>query len=80
MKTRIRKWGNSLAVRIPKGVADQAGIFENGPVELSFADGNLVVRPIAPPSPTLEELVRGITPENLHGEWNTGTAVGKEIW
>jgi antitoxin MazE len=80
MKTRVQKWGNSLALRIPKAVADEAGLRENGPVELSLADGSLVVRSVAAPEPTLEELVRGITAENLHGEWNTGPAVGKEVW
>ena len=80
MKTRVRKWGNSLAVRIPKSFATEARLTENAPVELSLVDGKLVVQSVVQPQPTLEELLRGITDENLHGEWNTGPAVGREVW
>jgi antitoxin MazE len=80
MKTRVQKWGNSLALRIPKSFAVEAGLCADAAVELSLADGALVVRPITPQPLTLEELLRGITDENLHGEWDTGPAVGKEVW
>jgi antitoxin MazE len=80
MKTRVQKWGNSLALRIPKSFAEEAGLHENATVELSLAEGRLVVRPVLPQPLTLEELLRGITDENLPGEWDTGPAVGKEAW
>ena len=80
MKARIQRWGNSLALRIPKSFASEAGLRENAAVELSLAKGKLVVRPVKEKSPTLEELLRGVTDENLHAEWDTGPAVGKEIW
>jgi antitoxin MazE len=80
MKTRVQKWGNSLALRIPKSFAAEAGICEDASVELSLVEGALVVRPIIPEALTLDELLRGITDENLHGEWDTGPAIGKEIW
>ncbi len=80
MKTRIQKWGNSLALRIPKSFAAEAGLREDAPVELSLVEGALLVQPITEQPLTLDELLRGITTENLHGEWNTGPAVGKEIW
>jgi antitoxin MazE len=80
MKTRVQKWGNSLALRIPKSFAAEAGIREDASVELSLVEGALVVRPVIPEPLTLEELLRGVTDENLHGEWDTGPAVGKEIW
>ena len=80
MKTRVRKWGNSLALRIPRSFATEAGLGENSAVELSLREGQLIVRPLGAESPTLEELVRGITDENLHGEWDTGPAVGREVW
>jgi antitoxin MazE len=79
MKTRVQKWGNSLAVRIPKAFAAEAGLHANAAVELSLVNGALVVRPVAP-APSLEELLRGITDDNLPGEWDTGPAVGKEVW
>lgn len=80
MKTRVQKWGNSLALRIPKFVAEEAGLHADAAVELSLVEGRLVVQPITPQPLTLEELLRGITAENLPGEWDTGPAVGKEVW
>jgi antitoxin MazE len=80
MKTHVRKWGNSLALRIPKSFAEEVGLAENLPVDLSVTEGRLVVRPEPEHSPRLEELLRGVTAENLHGEWETGPAVGKEVW
>ena len=80
MKTRVQKWGNSLALRIPKSFAAEAGLRADGPVELSLVDGRLVVQPMPEAPPTLEELLRGVTDQNLHGEWDTGPAVGREVW
>jgi len=80
MKTRIQKWGSSLALRIPKSFATKAGLRANGPVELSLFEGALVVRPVSPQSLTLDELLRGVTGENFPGDWNAGPPVGKEVW
>jgi antitoxin MazE len=80
MKTRVQKWGNSLALRIPKAFAAEAGLQANAPVELSLVQGTLVVQPVKPATLTLEQLLQGITPKNCPGEWNTGPAVGKEVW
>jgi antitoxin MazE len=80
MKTRVQKWGNSLALRIPKSFAEEAGFHANGAVELSLVAGALVVKPAAPPPLTLEELLRGVTDDNRPGEWETGPATGKEVW
>jgi antitoxin MazE len=80
MKTRVQKWGNSLALRIPKSFAAEAGLHANGAVELSLVEGVLVVKPVAPPPPTLDELLRGITDDNIPSEWDTGPPVAKEVW
>ena len=80
MKTRVRKWGNSLALRIPLSFASEARLAEDTPVELSLVDGKLVIQLLIPPQPTLDELLAGATDENLHGEWDTGPAVGREAW
>jgi antitoxin MazE len=80
MKTRVQKWGNSLALRIPKAFAEEAGLSANAAVELSLSGGRLVVQPIAPPRFTLDELLRGVTEDNIPGEWDTGPATGKEVW
>jgi antitoxin MazE len=80
MKTRVRKWGNSLALRIPKSFAAEARLHEDAPVELLLVDGKLVIQPVTEEPFTLDELLQGVTDENLHGEWDTGPAVGKEVW
>ena len=80
MKTRVQKWGNSLALRIPKSFAAEAGLQAGAAVELSLVEGTLVVQAITPQPLSLDELLRGITDENLPGEWRTGPAVGKEVW
>ena len=80
MKTRVQKWGNSLAVRIPKSFAAEVGLHEDAAVELSVAKARaLVVWTITPQPLTLEELLRGITDQNRPGEWDTGPAMGKEV-
>lgn len=80
MKTRVQKWGNSLAVRIPKAFAEEAGLRPDAPVELSLQNGALLVQPIAPTPPTLDELLKLVTDDNLPGEWDTGPVQGKEVW
>jgi antitoxin MazE len=80
MKTRVQKWGNSLALRVPKSFAAEAGLREGSPVELSIIGGKLVVQPVSEDPLTLGELLRGVTDQNLHGEWDTGPAVGREVW
>jgi antitoxin MazE len=42
--------------------------------------GKLLIEPLPPEPLTLDELLRGVTDENLHGEWDTGPAVGREVW
>ena len=80
MKTRIQKWGNSLALRIPKSFASEVGLECNAPVEISLVDGNLVVKPDVQPAPSLDELLAQVTEDNMHREIDTGSAVGKEAW
>jgi antitoxin MazE len=80
MKTRVQKWGNSLALRIPKSFADEVGLQKETPVEVSLADGKLVITPVARPELTLKQLLAKVTEENLHHEVDTGRAVGNETW
>ena len=80
MKTRVQKWGNSLALRIPKSFASEVGFQKETPVEVSLADGKLVITPVSPPKPTLKQLLAKITKDNLHGEVETGPAAGNEVW
>jgi antitoxin MazE len=80
METRIQKWGNSLALRIPQAFAAEAGLSQDSPVALTLEEGRLVIKPISTSTFTLEDLLAGVTPDNLHGEINTGAPVGKEAW
>jgi antitoxin MazE len=80
MRARIQKWGNSLALRIPKAFASEIHLVNESEVDLSLRDGKLVVVPLAKPEPTLEELLKGVTKDNLHGEFDTGPRQGKEVW
>jgi antitoxin MazE len=75
--TQIVKWGNSLAVRIPKPLAEQAGLEEGEKVSLQAADGHISVRR-AEEIPTLQELVAQIDKENRYPETVTGRERGKE--
>lgn len=80
MRTRVGKWDNSLAVRIPKTLATAAHLQEHSHIELTLENGQIVITTLADAELTLEDLLAGVTPDNLHGEWNMGDAVGKEIW
>jgi antitoxin MazE len=80
MKTRLQKWGNSLALRIPKSFALEAGLEPNSPVEVSLVDGKLVISPAKTPQLTLDELLDLVRDENLHHEVDSGPAVGGEAW
>lgn len=80
MHTRVQKWGNSLAVRIPRSFAASTGISEGSEVEIAVDDGEIRLRPVPGPSYRLDDLLAQITPENLHTEVDTGPATGGEAW
>jgi antitoxin MazE len=80
MQTKIQKWGNSLGLRIPKSFAAEAQMEEGSTVDLSVADGELVVKPLRPRKYVLRDLLRAVNAKNLHGEVDTGDPVGREAW
>jgi len=79
MKTRISKWGNSLAVRLPKPFVDELGLADGAEVEIVLRDGRIVLT-AAGREYGLEELVEGITPENRPTETDWGRPQGREAW
>lgn len=79
MKTRVQKWGNSLAVRIPAAMALDIQLEAGDAVELSIVDGAIAVRP-ATDTPTLEDLLASIPPGMAVEEVDFGPPVGKEVW
>mgnify|MGYP000112005695 CR=1 FL=1 len=80
MRTRVQKWGNSLALRIPKAFATEMGLQNDSSVEVSLVNGTLVIAPVAEPKLLLEQLLAQITEDNLNPEVDTGPAVGNEAW
>jgi len=80
MLTKVQRWGNSLALRIPKVFALDAQLENDSLVEISFADGQIIVKPVSAPTWSLEELLAGIHKNNIHHEVDTGFAVGNEVW
>lgn len=80
MKTHVQRWGNSLALRIPKAFAVEAGLAPGTLVDLSIAEGKLIVTPLPDAPPTLDQLLADITDDNLHAEIGWGPTVGKESW
>ena len=80
MISRILKWGNSLAVRIPKVFADEINVAENTSIQMVLKEGALQITPVVETGWDLDDLLASVMDENLHGEWETGQAVGKEQW
>ncbi|MDI6822945.1 MAG: AbrB/MazE/SpoVT family DNA-binding domain-containing protein [Bacillota bacterium] len=79
MILRVQKWGNSLALRIPKSFAEETRLKFGSPVKMVVSDGKIVIAPISPEY-RLEELVAQINESNLHGEVVVSGRVGRESW
>ena len=80
MQQIIKKWGNSLALRIPKSIADSGNISRGSLVNMFIEDGKLIIQPIQGSKFSLEALLSQITDDNKHSETDTGTHTGEEIW
>ncbi len=80
MRAQIQKWGNSLALRIPKSFAVESKLGVNSEVELSLEGGRLIVTPTSSRKARLEDLLSRITEENRHPEMLSGPPVGEEFW
>lgn len=79
MRTTVQRWGNSLAVRIPKAFAAQARLEDDTEIELSL-DGEQILLRAAEQTWHLTDLVNAITPSNSHRETTWGKRVGREAW
>jgi len=80
MNARIQKWGNSLALRIPKTVAQDADLGHGSVVDLTVREGKVIVAPAPRAKYRLDELLKGVSKKNIHPGIETGPAVGREIW
>lgn len=80
MRVQIQKWGNSLALRIPKPFAEDMGVREGSVIDVSVAKGRLVAVPVRVPEFRLRDLLAQVKRSNLHEEMATGRPVGREVW
>jgi antitoxin MazE len=80
MHVRVQKWGNSLAVRIPKPLAEDAQVKEGTVLNLAVSEGMVVATPVEQRKWSLKQLLAQVNKRNLHAEVKFGPTVGREIW
>ena len=80
MTTTIQKWGNSLALRIPKALARDTHLENGSVVNLAVRQGKVVIKPVQKTKYQLDELLKGVSKKNIHASIDTGPAVGREVW
>jgi antitoxin MazE len=79
MTNIVNRWGNSLGLRIPQPVASKVGFTAGTVVSIEVVNNTIVVSPVRKKY-SLDELLEGVTPELIGGEYDWGTPVGKEVW
>jgi antitoxin MazE len=67
-------------VRIPAAVKQSAGLQLDQPVEVREQNGYLIIKPVRDSRLSLDTLLAGTTPGNLHGSIDFGPARGAESW
>jgi antitoxin MazE len=80
MHVRVQKWGNSLALRIPKPLAKDAEVKEGTVLNLAVSEGKVVATPVEQKKLSLRELLAKVNKKNLHGEVDFGGPACREIW
>jgi antitoxin MazE len=78
MQVLIKKWGNSASVRLPAAIMEAAKLSLDQPVDVREEAGRIIIEPITPTAFDLDELLAGITDDNIHEEIEIGRPVGKE--
>ncbi len=79
MKSTVQKWGNSLAIRIPKSFANEIDLSQGTEIDLVLFDDKIQIEPIKKKL-SLKDLLSKVTDDNIHNEIDTGAVVGKEVW
>ena len=78
MQLTIKKWGNSVGVRIPASILTALKLQAENVVDIRVEDCKIIIEPVRQ-TYTLEQLLSGITADNLHQEIESGEPVGKEL-
>ena len=79
MHIRVQKWGNSLAVRIPKPLAEDAKVEEGTVLNLAVSEGRVIATPVKK-NKSLKQMLAKVSRKNLHAEVESGAPVGREVW
>ena len=80
MEARVKKWGNSAAVRIPAAVLAEAGVELDQPVDVREERGRIVIEPLRRKVFAIRDLIARIRPQDMHEPIETGAPVGREVW
>ena len=80
MTTKVQKWGNSLAVRLPKMATLILGLKRGSLVSIIANDKGISIKPTLKREETLRDMIKKINKNNIHSEIDWGVPVGKEIW
>jgi antitoxin MazE len=80
MQTTVQKWGNSLGLRIPRSMTERLSVEAGTIVEIEVVGDQITIRPIVRQACSLQELLAGVTDENMHAVVDFGASVGREDW
>lgn len=80
MRVQVQKWGNSLALRLPKSFAQEIHLNQGSELEMLIERGKIILSPKKKPAYSLKKLLSGIKKENIHSEQEFGQPQGKEAW
>jgi antitoxin MazE len=80
MKSAVRKWGNSLAVRIPRSFAEETCLSNGTVIDLQITTNAIVIRRSIAKKPNLKALLASVRPSNRHSETPWGKPTGQEVW
>lgn len=80
MQLQLENTEKGLALLIPDELIHNSHVTAGSIVDLTLIDGNIVIAPVRRSRYTTEELLAGVTDENIHGETDWGPPVGKEVW
>jgi antitoxin MazE len=80
MNTTVQKWGNSLALRIPRSVAEDVHLRQGSVVDIVLVAGKIVVKPRRQRHYALAQLLKGVTKRNRHTAFDWGGRIGQEAW
>ena len=80
MQSKVQKWGNSLALRLPKYISSQLNVTNGSPVDISVQEEKIIIKPIEDKKETLDYYLSKINQDNIHSEHTFGEPVGGEVW